>query len=282
MSAARADGTATHFIIPDTQVKPGVPLDHLSWIGRYLVEKSYGRPEVSWIHLGDHYDFPSLSRWEKKGGVELEGKRYAHDLAAGNFGFDLLNDPLFRANYRKRSKWLPKRRVFLRGNHEWRADRAVADDAVLEGTISVDDVNVERTHEWTMHDFLVPVTLEGVTYSHYFANPNSGRPYAGENVETRLKTIGYSFTMGHQQGLRVGMRDLTNGRRVRGLVAGSCYLHDEKYAGPQGNNVWRGMLVAYKVADGSYDLKEVSLDSLCLRYEGVPLRRYRPRAFWRP
>lgn len=277
----RADDTPTHFIIPDTQVKPGVPLDHLEWIGRYLVEKSYGRPEISWLHLGDHWDFPSLSRWEKKGGVELEGKRYAHDVEAGNYGFDLLNSPLFLENESKRRKWEPKRRKFFRGNHEHRAERAAADDAVLEGTISPDDLNV-TAWDWESHDFLEPVELEGVTYSHYFANPMSGRPYGGQSIDTRLKTIGYSFTMGHQQGLHVGMRDLTNGRRLRGMVAGSCYLHDEKYAGPQGNHVWRGILVAYKVENGSYDLKEVSLDSLCRRYEGVSLARFKPRVFWTP
>lgn len=279
----RNDDTPTHFVIPDTQVKPGVPLDHLSWVGRYLTEKSYGRPEISWLHLGDHYDNESLSSYEKKGGVPMEGRRYAHDVASGNFGFDLLCEPLREANKGKRKKWHPKRRKFFRGNHEYRADRAARDDAVLEGTIDpLRDINVARTWEWDVHDFQEPVELEGVTYSHFFSNPMTGRPYGGQNLDTRLKTIGYSFTMGHQQGLKVGMRDLTNGRRQRGLVAGSCYLHDEDYAGYQGNHVWRGILVCYKVEEGSYDLKEVSLDSLCRRYEGVPLERFTPRVFWTP
>ena len=33
----------THFIIPDTQIKDGVPLDHLTWAGKYIAEK---KPDV--------------------------------------------------------------------------------------------------------------------------------------------------------------------------------------------------------------------------------------------
>ena len=39
-----------YVVIPDTQVKPGVPTDHLEWAGRYVAEK---RPDVV-VHLGDH------------------------------------------------------------------------------------------------------------------------------------------------------------------------------------------------------------------------------------
>jgi hypothetical protein len=56
------------------------------------------------------------------------------------------------------------------------------------------------------------------------------------------------------------------------MVAGSCYLHDEEYLGPQGNFVWRGILVCHQVEDGDYDVMEVSLDYLSRRYEGRRLR----------
>ena len=38
-----------------------------------------------------------------------------------------------------------------------------------------------------------------------------------------------------------------------GLVAGSCYLHDEEYRGPQAKSEWRGIIVCHDVADGDYD-----------------------------
>jgi hypothetical protein len=112
-----------------------------------------------------------------------------------------------------------------------------------------------------------------VAYSHYFYNPNTGRPYAGENLLLRLKTIGHTFTMGHQQGRRYVDRAV-GGRLQHGLVLGTTYLHDEKYLGPQGNTYWRGIVVCHQVEQGSYDPMFVSLDYLCRRYEGKRLGEF--------
>ena len=79
----------THLVIPDTQVKPGVPLDHLSWIGEYIVER---KPDVV-VHLGDHWDFPSLSAYDR-GKKAMEGRRYTDDVDAGNEGMNLLTTPI--------------------------------------------------------------------------------------------------------------------------------------------------------------------------------------------
>jgi hypothetical protein len=104
-----------------------------------------------------------------------------------------------------------------------------------------------------------------VGYAHYWYQPMSGRPFTGM-IETRLKTIGHSFTQGHQQTLMYGFRYVSETSQ-HGLVAGSCYLHDEDYKGPQGNSHWRGIIVCHEVQDGSYDPMFISLDYLCRRYE---------------
>jgi hypothetical protein len=114
-----------------------------------------------------------------------------------------------------------------------------------------------------------------VTFSHFFYNPNTGRPYGGENLETRLKTVGAPFVMGHQQGLKVANRPVL-GRLHRAVVAGSCYQHDEDYLGPQGNTHWRGVVVLNNVRPtGEFSLMEVELDYLCNKYEGHPLDEHR-------
>jgi hypothetical protein len=60
--ARTPEPTPTHLFIPDTQVKPGVPTVHLSWIGQYIVDRFAGRPfDLTIVHAGDHYDLPSLS-----------------------------------------------------------------------------------------------------------------------------------------------------------------------------------------------------------------------------
>lgn len=263
-SLVAASDLSTHLVIPDTQVKPGVPVDHLRWIGKYILEV---RPTTV-IHLGDHWDMHSLSSYDK-GKIQFEGRRYNEDVQVGNDAFALLNEPLEDFNARKvrfkEKQWWP-RRVILRGNHEERINRAIQDNPVLDGTIGYDDLDVRG---WEAHGFLEPVFIDGVGYSHYWYNPMNGRPYSGQ-ASTRLKTVGHSFTMGHQQTLDYALR-FVQGRSQHALVAGACYQHDEDYKGPQGNAHWRGIIVKHQVEDGSYDPMFVSLDYLCRKYEGMRL-----------
>ena len=263
----------SHLIIPDTQVKPGVPVDHLEWIGRYIVEK---KPDVI-IHLGDHADMPSLSRWDR-GKIQFEGRRYQADVKSARYGWDVLNAPIEEHNKRKRAnkekQYKPKKHV-LEGNHEDRINRAIEDNPILDGTISKDDLGLNR-YGWKVHKFLHPVEIDGITYCHYFYNPMTGKPWGGK-AHTRLKNIGFTFTMGHQQVKEVAEEYLANGEVRRALICGACYLHDEDYKGPQANNHFRGIIVKHEVSNGNYLLMECSLDYLCRKYEGVPLSEYTPR-----
>ena len=247
-----------HLVIPDTQSEPGRDDYHLGWIAEYCRDRYAGKP-LTRIHVGDHWNMGSLSSYDRKGGTRMEGRRVMADIEKGNDDF----------------RWLEMSDLvwddhFLMGNHENRIVRAVEQDAQIEGLLSLDSLD---TGNWTRHGFLEPVWLDGVCYSHYFYNPSTGRPYGGENAETRLKTIGHSFTMGHQQGLKTGMR-YVGGKQHRALIAGSCYLHDEDYLGPQGNVHWRGIVVCNNVSDGAYDIMEVGLDFLCQRYEGITLAAF--------
>ena len=254
----------THVVIPDTQCKPGAPTEHLTWIGRYLVDQFYGKDNVKVIHLGDHWDMPSLSSYDK-GTKSMEGRRYLEDIQAGNEGMEALMAPLVQRNKHKAAnkerQWRPQFHL-LRGNHEDRIRRATELDAQLEGLLTMDHL---KAPGWKVHDFLDVVELDGVGYSHFFANPMSGKPYGGA-AATRLKTVGYSFTMGHQQTLDYALRFLSNGQSQHALIAGACYLHDEDYKGSQGNHHWRGIIVKHRVIGGSYDPMFVSLDYLRERY----------------
>lgn len=265
-----------HVFIPDTQIETGVPMDQLTWVGQYIVDRFAGRPNVTIIHAGDHATMASLSSYDK-GRRAMEGKRYIDDIEAANEGWALLNAPFEWYNSGKapgnkshgyaRTLWKPDRHITL-GNHEDRITRAQEADPQAEGAYSLDHLDYARSG-WTVHQYQEVLKLDGVSYSHYFINSANGRPVTGM-IETRIKSIGTSFTQGHQQGLRAGMIDTVDGRR-RGIVAGSCYLHNEVYRGPQGTGEWRGLLVCHEVCDGDYDLMEVSLNYLCRRYEGVPL-----------
>jgi len=263
----------THILIPDTQAKDDVPTDHLDWIGRYIVEEFHDEP-VKIIHIGDHADMPALSMYDK-GKKSMEGRRVKADIEAANEAWRILNQPLYDFNEHRRktkhAQWNPERFITI-GNHEDRITRATENDAQIDGLFSIDDLDYERSG-WEVIPFKVVKWLDGVAYSHFFYNPMTGQPYGG-NIETRLKNVGHSFSMGHQQTLLYGMRYVAD-KSQHGLVAGACYLHDEGYKGPQGNNHWRGIIIKHQVTEGQYDPMMVSLDYLCRRYEGSSLERFK-------
>lgn len=255
-----------HLVIPDCQVKPGVPTDHLDWIGQYILDK---KPDVI-VNIGDFADMPSLSSYDA-GKKSAEGRRIRQDLDAAYRAMERLVGPMKRYNAKRKQfkeKQYRPEMILTMGNHEERIERAIESDAKLEGLIEIQDLHYER-FGWKVFRFKEIAEIDGVAYSHYFYNPKTGKPYGGENIETRLKNIGFTFTMGHQQGYKSGSRDLNNGKTVRGLICGSCYLHDESYIGPQGNGHWRGVLYKHEVFDGTYDLMEVSLDYLCRKYNDI-------------
>ena len=247
-------------VIPDTQVKPGVDLTYLGKIGEYLVEK---QPDVI-IHLGDHWDMPSLSSYDV-GKKSFEGRRYKNDIQAGNDGMRELLYPLKSYNKRAAANHKPRYRPemhFLIGNHENRINRAVNDDAKLEGTIGVQDCNLD---DWIVHDFLDVAIIGGIAFSHYFVTGVAGRPASTASAQLNKKHM--SCIAGHQQGLQIATAHRADGQRLTSIIAGSCYEHDEDYLGAQGNKHWRGFMMLHEVNDGQFDLMPVSLDYLNKKYK---------------
>lgn len=250
-----------HLFIPDVQAKEGVPMEHLDWIGQYIVHK---KPDVI-ICIGDFADMPSLSSYDK-GKRAFEGRRYKKDIVAATTAMDILLRPLREYNQKQRqtrhAQYKP-RMVLTLGNHEERIERAVNDQAELEGLISYDDLPYG---DWEVHDYLKPVFIDGVCYTHYMANPMTGRPYGGATANI-LKHVGHSFVVGHAQKLDVCTRHLTTGQQQWGIIAGACYLHEESYKGYQGNHHWRGIIMMHDVKEGTFDPMFISLDYLRRKYE---------------
>lgn len=256
-------------MIPDCQIRPGVPVDHLRWIGKAIVEY---KPDVV-VCIGDFWDFPSLNSHEGAGSAPMEGRRFKDDLDAGNEGFRILCEPMERELRRSRA-WKP-RRIFLDGNHEDRADRTSIADPKYIGLVSSDSCD---RRGWERHRFLERVWVDGICYSHYFQSSHSNRPIGGE-VSNRLNRIGASFVQGHEQGFRYGNRICGSGRTWHGLVAGSCYLHIENYRGAQGQQHWRGICVLNEVEDGDFCIMPLTLSYLCRKYEHLSLADYMVRKY---
>lgn len=227
----------TILVVADTQCKSEVDLEYMLWVGHYIAEK---QPDVI-VHIGDHYDFPSLSSYDK-GKSSAEGKRLIKDIEAGNTGFEYLNMAM-----QKHKNYNP-RKIFCLGNHEHRLDRYIDDNPELIGTLGTDLLPFEK-YGWEVHPFLKPVEVNGIFFVHYLANPMNGRPYSG-TASSILKTVGKSFVVGHKQVLDIAIRPTIDGKQQIGIVNGACYPFDEGYKGYQGNNHFRGITLLTEVQDG--------------------------------
>jgi hypothetical protein len=238
-------------------------MDHLEAVGNYILDKKPDRV----IHLGDHWDMHSLSSYDR-GKKSAEGARVVEDIEIGILGMEAIMKPINRYNSRRKRNKMKQYKPdfrFLLGNHEQRIERHVNSNAELEGFLSYDDLKLDKLG-WKVHDFLEIVTLDGIAYSHYFANPNTGKPWGGV-AKTRLNNIGFTFTMGHQQGKDLAEKHLANGQVLRALVVGSYYQHDEDYKGYQGNNHWRGCIYKHDVSGkGDYSLMELPIDYMLTKW----------------
>lgn len=248
-------------MIPDPQVRVGVPTHHIDAAAQAIIEY---KPDIL-VHIGDHWDMPSLSKHEMAGSIHKEGTRIRDDIEVGNDAMRRLTGPVDKevaritAGHRKR--WNLEKHFFM-GNHEFRVERAVGDVPQFEGVLHPD---MMETPGWIRHPFLEIVDIEGVLFSHYFSNTQSGRPIGG-SIDNRLNRIGQSFAMGHQQGILFGQRQFPGSVQKHGLVAGSFYLHDEHYRDAQSNGEWRGLVVMNELENGKYDIMPLSMKYILRRF----------------
>lgn len=249
-------------VIPDCQVKEGVPLEHLMWAGQAMVDY---KPDVI-VNMGDFADMPSLSTHDTKGSKYFEGLRYKTDIDVTRKAMDILLSPLRELQAkqkRNKEKQYRPRMVMLLGNHENRIDRAVNNNPTLEGLISTKDLGYER--DWEVHAFLHPVFINGVGFNHYWPVGALGRPASSPSAI--ISKLHMSCVAGHQQGKQVAYGKRADGQPICAIISGSYYLHDESYMDQLSNKHWRGLVVLNEVEDGHFDEMFLSIEYLRRKYE---------------
>lgn len=254
-------------IIPDTQVRKGVPTDHIRAAGNYIARH---QPDII-VVMGDWWDMPSLSLYNTT--LQAEGARITEDLNAGYDAFDLLLEPIERLNKklaRDKKKQYNPRKVYITGNHDpqVRIPRFIEQYPMLKGYLSEGEADLFLEGlGFEVVPFLEIKNIEGIRFSHYIQNPHSlrGSPLSGQ-IDTMLKNAGHSFVQGHQQTYKMGKHYLSDGTQRLGIVCGAFYDHDEDYMSPQGNKHWRGIIQLNEVKDGSADVCELSLNYLKREY----------------
>jgi hypothetical protein len=246
-------------VIPDLQAKPGQRLRHVYWLAEYIKAK---QPDVI-VQLGDLWDIPSLSSYDV-GKKSAEGKRLCLDVDIGMKAVRIIEEAIASIPGYK-----PKK-IFTEGNHEYRIRRYENDHPALAGSL-FNPVDYMADLGWDAYPFLAVAKQSGISFSHFFPRTSKGTTSAASqrngasSATAMVKANMTSCIAGHKQGLDTYIHNLQD-HRVRGIIAGSFYEHNEGYHSPQGNSYWRGVLMLNNVKNGDYDLTEVSIDYLRRRY----------------
>jgi hypothetical protein len=207
----------------------------------------------------------SLSSYDR-GKKSFEGRRYKDDIEVSHAANETLLAPLWAYNSRqkknKEKQYWPEM-WYLLGNHENRINRAVEDDAKLEGVIGIHDLKLEA-FGWQVVPFLKPKVIDGVAYCHYFPTGTMGR--AATSARAIMNKMHMSCVAGHLQGRDIAYGKRADGKQITTIISGSFYMHDEEYLSPLTNEHWRGLWMFHEVNDGAFDEMPVSLRFLLEKY----------------
>lgn len=258
--------TNSILVIPDAHASPKHNNDRFEWLGQLIVER---KPDVI-VNIGDFADMESLSSYDK-GKKSFEGRRYKKDVKAAIDAQEKLFQAMNEYNDNKRAtrhKQYKPRLVLTLGNHENRINRVVENSAELEGTISVDDLKYEE-FGWEVYPFLEQVTIDGISFSHYFTSGVMGRAIGGEHPAYSLVTkMHQSCVQGHTHVRDFCERTTADGKRITCLLVG-CYLDEdqwEDYAGQANKMWWKGVVILHTLGDGAFEPEWINIKQLKKQY----------------
>lgn len=242
----------THLILPDSHAHPDFHNKRYGWAGQLIADI---KPDVV-VDIGDWADMPSLCTYDF-GKKSYEGRRYKLDIEASLDAQEKFFAPLVAAK-----KKYPKF-IKLIGNHDNRIEKAVSMDAKLDGTISIDDLQYKE-YGWEVvpYDGSTPgiITVDGVSYAHYFVTGVMGKPVSGTHPAYQLLQKQYRTSVqGHIHVADHCIRNNGKRRHIHGLVVGVYQDYVADYAGVANDIWWRGLPVLHNVEDGDFEVEWISL-----------------------
>lgn len=248
-----------HLVIPDSHAHPEHHNDRADWLGCLIADL---KPDVL-VHIGDSADMASLSLYDK-GKRSFQNRNYKADINAHLDFQERMFAPLKRLKKR-----LPYS-VFCIGNHEHRITRAIDLSPELDGAISLKDLRLKEYYDEIVdYSGGTPgtITIDGITYAHYFVGGIAGRALGGIHHGYSLATKKFaSATCGHSHLFNVSYNYDLKGKPVIGCVVGCYQDYNNDWAGEVAGLWNRGIVIKRGVENGGYDIQWVSIDSLKREY----------------
>lgn len=239
------------YVIGDTQSKEGVR-NPLVAIAHHICDT---KPQHI-IHLGDHWDMPSLSLWDKGKRSHTITASYIRDMKAGNLAMQEFWDIINRRwpEGIEKSVW-----IILKGNHEERRAKAL-EKCEPQYVELIESVDFDYTNWDMVVPFLEVIRIHGIEFSHYFTNTGSPHPI-GTARQLLLKRH-VSCIVGHKQGFDYAEMLQGHDRTIQAIICGSSYYHKEEYKN-HNNHHFRGTVILHNLdCPNGFDFARFSLDTL--------------------
>lgn len=195
-------------IIPDCHTRPGEDnITRFEAIGNLLVAR---QPDII-VHLGDHWDMASLSRFDE--GLEaMEGQRHGADIEAGQEALDAMQAIVDQYNKGRKKKYDPQKEM-LEGNHEFRQELWLKKYPKFRDTFGRQSFGLEE-RGWNVTYYKQKLFLEGFIFMHYFENkmgkPLSSITNVGNTINSQLSISGLA---GHSHLYQTAHSRGADGRR---------------------------------------------------------------------
>jgi predicted phosphodiesterase len=221
-------------IIGDPHANPDYDNDRFESLGKFIAKE---KPQHV-VCIGDMADMPSLSSYDK-GTRGFEGRRYYKDIASVIDAQERLFQPI-----RKVRGYKPKLYMTL-GNHEDRIERASNASPELDGAISINDLKYKE-FGWKVTPFKSVLTIQNISFSHYFTSGVAGRPISSIHIGHQLVAkLHCSAVQGHSHLYNHAEQSRPDGQKIFGLSVG-CFSHPkyrESWCSDTVHLWWRGVIM---------------------------------------
>lgn len=171
--------------IGDLHIAPDMPLDHMTWIGRYVAKTQ----PANVIQIGDFHDFESCEFHSAPGsGSQKRRPAFIEDIEAGEEALHLYHKEVGVGEF-------PHDITY--GNHEYRVERFEELSPNLAGTLTPQRDQLFARYRWRTTPYKHWLFMEGVGFTHCCMSI-MGKPIGGRYPENTMgNQATHSIVFGH-------------------------------------------------------------------------------------
>ena len=212
-------------VLADSHINPSCPnVEEWEGLGKFVLDY---KPDCI-VHLGDLADLQSQARYTSQRGLYTLGEEMECVAEHVHAFEDVLLKDRIQSRAMKKKQYKP-RKVFCLGNHDVRNN--------------ITDIEEFMTDcGWEVHDYLEPVTIEGITFAHCMMKELSEQPCT--TAEELLQNwhsdvvVGHSHVQDYAESYNIG-----TDKRIHAIKCPSFNSYDTGWA-VQTRNKWaRGFLL---------------------------------------